>query len=139
MTRPARRAPHPADALTIPLPRVEPGRLRAPLPPGQVAAADPYSHPGHQHPVGLPAYLTAPVAAPARPAVNAWAIVAASAGALSLLLLPILLCPVAIIAGLVGHHQAHRGTHGQQRLALVGILLGLIGCLIVADRMGALP
>lgn len=62
---------------------------------------------------------------------NVAAIVSVVCGVLGLLLLPIVFGPAALIAGFVGEHQGRRGGRKLVRLALLGILLGVL-CTVVA-------
>lgn len=90
-----------------------------------------------QHEAGLarragpPPVLPAP--APARQ-VNVAAIVGVVAGAVGLLVLPLVLGPAAAIAGLVGAAQAQKIGRGG-RLASLGVVLGLIITLVAVQRL----
>lgn len=67
--------------------------------------------------------------APATQQTNIAAIVSVVAGGLSLIILPILLAPVAIIVGVVGDQQGRR--IGGRRMATAGIVLGFLGLLLM--------
>ncbi len=56
---------------------------------------------------------------------NVAAIIAVVAGGLSFFLIPIVLAPVAVIAGVVGDQQGRR--IGGRGLASAGVVLGLLG------------
>ncbi len=66
---------------------------------------------------------------PVAPAPNVAAIIALTCALLGLLVLPILLGPAAVVAGIVGHEQARRTGRGM-RVAMGGIVLGLLVLLI---------
>jgi hypothetical protein len=61
-----------------------------------------------------------------RPATNVAAIVSLSAAVIGFFLLPILMGPVALIAGIVGEHQARRDGKNLGKIALLGIVLGIL-------------
>lgn len=84
---------------------------------------------------GPPPVAAAPTQTPARQ-VNVAAIVAAVSGLLGLLVLPIILGPVAAIAGFVGAAQAPKLGRGG-RLASLGVVLGLIITLVAVQRLEA--
>lgn len=72
------------------------------------------------------------------PPTNVAAIISISSALLSLLVIPALLGPIAVIAGFVGVHQArHEGRTGGT-LAVAGIVLGLLATFLVVARLGTL-
>lgn len=94
-----------------------------------------YRHPqppAYGYPPPWPAYP--PV--PPRPLTNVAAIISISAGVLAVLF-NILFVPgvIAVIAGLVGHRQALKEGRGLAKLALGGMLLGLIALSAVLLRV----
>lgn len=68
----------------------------------------------------------APQPTPPRPSTNVAAIISLSSAILSLLVLPILFGPVALIAGFVGEHQSRTQNFNGQKVALAGIIIGII-------------
>lgn len=104
-----------------------------PTGPIRVVPPPQYWHP-HDPAAGCP-----PVPTPPRPPTNVAAIVALTAGLLGGLIVPlaIILGPVAIIAGFVGEHQARREGRNLGKVALGGIILGLIVTLALVMRLGA--
>lgn len=62
---------------------------------------------------------------------NIAALVSIIAGGLSLIVLPILLAPVAVITGVVGDQQGRRDNRGGRGMASLGIVLGLLGLVVM--------
>ena len=69
------------------------------------------------------------------PATNVAAIIAISCALLGLLVLPILLGPVAIVAGVVGEHQARTQGRKLGKVALLALVIGAIITLIAINRV----
>ena len=69
------------------------------------------------------------------PATNVAAIIAISCALLGLLVLPILLGPVAIVAGVVGEHQSRTQGRTLGKVALLAIVIGAIIAVIAVDRV----
>ncbi|SHK43780.1 hypothetical protein SAMN05443637_106133 [Pseudonocardia thermophila] len=81
-----------------------------------------------------------PVPAPAapEPAVNVAAYIALASGLLAMVILPILLGPVAIVAGLIGEAQSRKEGRSGQKPGLIGLLLGIVAVVIMLGRWGRL-
>jgi hypothetical protein len=80
----------------------------------------------------------APPPPPVKPGPNIAAIISLSSGLLAFLVLPILLGPAAVIAGVVGNTVAVRSKGPGGRMSAAGIVLGLIAVLIFLSRVGGL-
>jgi hypothetical protein len=74
----------------------------------------------------------------AAPPTNVAAIISVASAVVALLLIPILLGPLAIIAGIVGVHQARREQRTGGTMAVVGIVIGIVATLLVAGRLATL-
>ncbi len=72
---------------------------------------------------------------PRQPATNVAAIIALTCAVVGLVVLPILLGPVAIVAGMVGEHQARTEGRKLGKAALGGIVIGAVITLIALDRI----
>jgi hypothetical protein len=55
-----------------------------------------------------------------------------------MVILPILLGPVAIVAGLIGEAQSRKEGRSGQKPGLIGLLLGIVAVVIMLGRWGRL-
>ena len=85
------------------------------------------------HPFPPPQWQPPPPPRP--PAANVAAIIALTCALLGLIILPILLGPVAIVAGVVGEHQARTEARKMQEVSLLAIVIGAIITLIAVNRV----
>jgi len=87
------------------------------------------------HPSPFPLPQWAPQQPPRPPATNVAAIIAISSALIGLVVLPILLGPVAIVAGVVGEHQARTEGRKMAKVSLLAIVIGAIITLIAINHV----
>lgn len=98
-----------------------------------------------QHQTRFPAAQPVYIPEPAKPAVNAAAIISLTSGVVGLLslmaglaILLILFAPVALISGIVGEQVAMKTQAPGRWMSVVGILLGVVTGLVVVGRLASM-